>query len=137
MLRDVGITIGLLLTAYTIWREERAQKIANRISIANQYLDITADLFRHPRLHRVMRTDVDLETEPITDEEMLHVKRRIIHLNTVYQAARAGKFVRVEGMRADIRNFFSLPIPRAVWDRVRDVQDEDFAVFVDGCLGET
>ena len=38
-----------------------------------------------------------------------------------------------EGLRRDVWQFFSLPIPQWVWNRVKVMQDDDFVVFVEAC----
>jgi hypothetical protein len=38
-----------------------------------------------------------------------------------------------EGLRQDIRWFFSLPIPKAVWEKIKERQDTKFAKFVEAC----
>ncbi len=45
-------------------------------------------------------------------------------------------FYALAGMRDDVRTFFSFPIPRLVWNRVKSFQDPDFVAFVDSCLAE-
>lgn len=45
-------------------------------------------------------------------------------------------FVKLEGMQKDIKAFFSLPIPKAVWEQVKPFQDEDFVEFVENSLAE-
>jgi len=35
------------------------------------------------------------------------------------------------GLKKDVREFFSLPIPRAVWNEMKSYQDSDFVRFVE------
>lgn len=44
---------------------------------------------------------------------------------------KTGLVTKPEGIRQDIRSFFRLPIPRAVWSIVKPIQNEDFANFVE------
>ncbi len=48
----------------------------------------------------------------------------------------AGLFTEIKGLKSDIRFFLALPIPKAVWKKIRPFQDEDFVAFVENCLNE-
>jgi len=39
----------------------------------------------------------------------------------------------MEGLRRDIAQFLSLPIPRDVWNKIKNVQNDDFVAFVESC----
>lgn len=36
-------------------------------------------------------------------------------------------------MRRDVAWFFSLPIPKAVWEKLKPLQDEEFVAYVEEC----
>jgi hypothetical protein len=40
----------------------------------------------------------------------------------------------VEGLRRDIAQFFSLPIPKSVWGKTKPFQNDDFAKFIESAL---
>lgn len=134
LLQTLGIVGGLLFTAYTVRKDERARKISNLIATKQQYREIWEKLYWHPKLFRVLQNSVDLKGQPITDEEWLFVKLNIFNLDTIYRSMESGMFVQLEGMRKDVREFYSLPIPRAVWERLKPFQDEAFVKFVEGAL---
>jgi hypothetical protein len=67
----------------------------------------------------------------VTAEEEMFVIFLILHLSNTYYAMRAGFFPKLHGLRRDIESFFSLPIPRAVWTKVKDLQEEPFVRFVE------
>jgi hypothetical protein len=69
LIQTVGIIAGLLFTAYAALREERATKIAILIAANEQYRDIWQELFKNPRLSRVLEKEVDLNKESISAEE--------------------------------------------------------------------
>lgn len=134
LLQSAGIIGGLLFTAYTIHRNERATRISNLIALNGQHGKIWERFYARPNLARVLKMDVDLSSARLSDDEHLFVKMLILHLNTVYRAARAGVFVKMKGLRKDVREFFSFPIPRAIWDKIKPFQDDDFVAFVESCL---
>lgn len=134
LLQTLGIVGGLLFTAYAVRKDERARKISNLIAVKQQYREIWEKLYWHPALFRVLKGDLDLKSQPITDEEWLFVKLNIFNLDTIYRSMRSGMFVHLEGLQKDVREFYSLPIPRAVWERLKPFQDEAFVKFVEDAL---
>ncbi len=136
LLQTVGIVGGLLFTAYAMRKEERARKVSNLLAAKQQYREIWEALYEHPKLFRVLKTDVDLKNQPIADDEWLFVKFIILNLDTIYRAMNMGMFVKLEGLQKDVKEFFSAPIPRAVWGKLKSLQDQDFAAFVESCLTE-
>lgn len=131
LFQTLGPVGGLLLTAYTIHREGQARRIANLIAITERHGQIWEQLFQNPGLSRVRKRDVDLEKQPITEEERVFVKMLIVHLDTVRQAIKTGMFVRIDGLKQEIRDFFQLPIPRAVWESVKPYQNAVFVMFIE------
>jgi len=131
LLQTVGIVGGLLFTAYTIRKDDQSRKIANLIAIKQQYRDIWQEFYNRPQLGRVLKKGVDLTTQPISPEESLFVRLLILHLDSVHRAMKADMFVSLEGLQADIREFFSSPITKAVWEKMRPLQDLDFVCFVE------
>lgn len=134
LLQTVGIVGGLVFTAYTTHKDEKARRIGNLIAIAGQNQEIWKAVYDRPKLSRVLERDVNLRKQSISDEEGLFVKMLILHLDTVYRAMRAGMFVNLEGLRKDIKEFFSWPIPKAIWEKIKPFQNEDFVRFVEACL---
>lgn len=67
-------------------------------------------------------------------EEELFVGFLILHLNSAYQAINSGMFASPEGLKVDVRKFFSCPIPKAIWEKMRIFQNKKFATFVEFML---
>jgi hypothetical protein len=134
LLQSVGIIGGLLFTAYAVRKDEKGRRILNLIYINEQYGNIWHEFYERPQLSRVLKKDVDLNKEPVSNEEMLFVKMLILHLDTVRRATKVGVFVKIQGLQRDVRELFTLPIPKAVWEKIKPFQDGDFVVFVENCL---
>ena len=130
----VGVAGGLLLTAYTIRKDERARQISNLIALNERHDDIWRTFYDRPQLSRVLKNDVELAKQPVSSEERLFVKMLFIHLDTVRRTAKAGMFIKMNGIRNDVRSFIQLPIPKAVWEKLKPFQDDDFVEFIEGCL---
>jgi len=134
LLQTVGIVGGLLLNAYATWRLHQSRKISNLITIKQEHREIWMESYDQPRLSRIRERNVDLHKEPVADEEEMFVNLLVLHLDTVHRAMKAGMFVNLEGLQMDIKGFFSLPIPQAVWEKAKRFQDRDFVRFIEDSL---
>jgi hypothetical protein len=131
LLQSGSIVAGLVFTAVALRDDTRARRVGNLIAITQHHREIWTHLYSRPNLSRVLDSNVDLEKNPVTDEEELFVNLLILHLNSSYQAMKYGNFIKPEGLHQDIRLFFSLPIPSAVWEATKIFQDKDFVEFVE------
>jgi len=131
LLQTTGIVGSLLLATYTTRRDERARRVGNSIVINGQYQELQKELIRHPQLKHVFAENADVERESVSIEEEAYVKMVIGQLSTVYRAMRHGEFVTLEGLQKDVREFFALPVPKAVWDKFKPFQDQKFVEFVE------
>jgi hypothetical protein len=131
LLQTVGIVGGLLFTARTTLQDERSRKIANLIAIKQQYREIWRELYDRPHLGRVLEEHVDLNATPLSAEESLFVKLLMLHLDTVHRATKAGMFVGIQGLQQDVREFLALPIPKAVWEKIKPFQETAFVKFIE------
>ncbi len=104
--------------------------MANLFTITKHHREIWSFVIEKPELSRVLDSRVDLGQFPVTDSERMFVRFLILHLATVFEAKKRRMFFAQEGLERDIREFFSLPIPRDVWSRVRPYQQRDFVRFV-------
>ena len=131
-LQTVGIIGTLSLSAYATWKDVQARRIGNSIAINGQYRTIWKDIYEYPHLARVLEKDADVKD--ISTGEELFVTTLISHLSTVFRAMKHGEFVKLEGLQNDVREFFALPIPKAVWERLKAYQDANFAKFIETAL---
>jgi hypothetical protein len=59
-----------------------------------------------------------------------------LHLDTERRVSREGMFAKIKGLKSDVKDFMSLPIPKIVWERLKPPQDRDFVEFIEQCLRE-
>ena len=57
----------------------------------------------------------------------------VLHTSSVYEALKDELVTKQEGMRFDVGSFFSLPVPQAVWEKIKRFQNKDFVAFVEMC----
>jgi len=132
LFQTVGIIASFLVAAYATWKDVRARQIGNSIAINDQYRNIWKDIYEHPELARVL--DIEADAKDISIGEELFVTTLISHVSTVFRAEKHGEFVRLEGLEKDVREFFVLPIPKAIWEKSKRFQDGKFVAFVENCL---
>jgi len=134
LVQTIGIIGGLVFTAFALRRDEKARTITNTIAINEQYSRIWHDFYEHPELARILQKNVDLNQQPISNDEALFVKTLFLHLDVVRRTMEAGIFVKIQGLQKDIQEFFTLPIPKAVWEKIKPFQDGDFVTFIESAL---
>jgi hypothetical protein len=131
-LQAAGIVGGLFFTAASFRANAKERRISNLMSIAGSHRDLWLQVTRNPELARILRDDVDLESSPITPAEERFVHLLIIHLFVTFEAVQSGALSEIHGLKRDVRDFFSHPIPRKVWSWSRQFQESRFRAFVDG-----
>lgn len=87
--------------------------------------------YRDPHLVRVLQ---HAEAKYVSGDEEMFVNFLILHLAASFRARKLGMNLEEEGLRLDIQEFFSLPIPKAVWEKSKVYQERDFAKFVESIL---
>lgn len=127
----VAIVVGLFFTALAYRLDARSRQVENLRGVTEGYRKLWSELNRRPKLVRVLAIRPDLENHPITPQEDRFVRALIHHLYFVYRASKVGLLLKPEHIRKDIRQFFMRPIPRQVWNEIRDLQDTDFLRFVE------
>ena len=99
-----------------------------------QHRELWSEVHRRPELGRILEETADLVAKPITVAERVYLNLVIIHFNTGWQLAREGTLLKLKTLALDARNFFSLPVPRTVWEQTKSVREHQFVAFIDKCL---
>lgn len=129
----LGVVASLCFTAFSLRSETKTRRISNLLAVTANHREVWKTFLINTQLTRVRDANADLVAEPVTDPERVFVNMVIQHLNSVHQAMNDQLFVKLEGLRRDVGQFFSLPIPRDVWERVKATQNDDFVAFVESC----
>lgn len=131
LISAVGIIAGLGFTTASFREDTRSRRLSNLITLTQQHRDIWEEIQSNPRLMRVMDAKVDLFTKPITTEETQFVVLLILHLHCWYRAITEEEVETLDGLGKDVKEFFALPIPLAIWNSKREFYDFEFVRFVD------
>jgi hypothetical protein len=76
----------------------------------------------------------DVSKQPVTPAEESFMNLVISHTSSTYEALKDELLTKQEGLRRDVRSFFSLPVPKAVWTKTKLLQNQDFAAFIESSL---
>lgn len=134
LIETTGIIAGLLFTAFTIRADTESRRATNLIEITKGHRDIWRLFLDNPDLARVFDPKADLVESPVSREEEIFANLVLLHLSTVFHALRAELVPSLDGLRQDVKGFFLLPIPFAVWTKTKLLQNESFIAFVEDCL---
>jgi hypothetical protein len=130
ILQSVGIIAGLLTSAYTTHKDAQVQRIQNLFTLTKNHREIWSQVADKPELARVLDRLPDLNRHPISNAERLFVLFLILHLASSFEATKHGMYFVEQGLRNDIREFFSFPIPLVIWNEFRKYHQSDFVQFV-------
>jgi hypothetical protein len=131
---SIGILGGLWFTAVSLHSETKTRRVANLLTITINYREIWKEFFSTPELARVIDPAANVAKRPVTPDEEFFVNTVISHTSSVYEALKDELLIKQEGLRRDVKSFFSLPVPKAVWTKVKLLQNQDFAAFIDSSL---
>lgn len=134
LLSSAGIIGSLCLTAVSLRSETKTRRIANVLAITANHREIWEEFLRTPALSRVLDPKADVVSQPVTPAEEMFVNLVISHVNSVYYATNNELVIKWQNWRQDIGQFLSLPIPKAVWTKVKLLQNQDFAAFMEASL---
>lgn len=132
-IQSLGIIAGLIFSGISFRNLEAEERTSNLLAIKDQHDALWRTVFERPSLVRVLDPRPDLQESPVTPEEEFFVTMAIAHLNTSYRVLLQGETKPSDAVRQDVRWFFSLPIPKDVWGKIKGRQEPAFVQFVEIC----
>jgi hypothetical protein len=136
LLQSVGIIGGLVFTAHSLRINSKVRRVSNLLTITEHHRAIWTPLFERPELARVIDPTADVRKRPVTNAEELFVLLAVLHLGGAHEAAKEGLVAAPDGLQKDFRRFFSWPIPKEVWKRIKPFQDAELFRLIESCLDE-
>jgi hypothetical protein len=132
---------GLWFSAFAIRKnaqaqeeETKARRVSNFIAITANFRETWKEFFHTSALARVIDPSADVTKQPVSPEEELFVGLVISQMRIVFYATNDELLIKLEGSSRDIAQFLSLPVPKAVWNATKMLQNHDFAAFVESSL---
>ena len=113
--------------------EAKTRRIANLLAITANHREVWKVFVNDKSLTRVLSPAADTSKQPVTESEKAFVTLAIAHISSVYYTMNDQLVINLDGLRRDIVQFLSLPIPREVWEKIKVLQNDDFAAFVESC----
>jgi hypothetical protein len=132
-IQSAGIIGSLLFSGVSARNLREEERTTNLLEIKRQHDDLWQAVFESPRLARLLDPQANLKTKPVTREEELFVILAVAHLSTAHRVLLKRMSEPSEALRQDIRWFFSLPIPKTVWEKTRSRYDAAFVELVEAC----
>lgn len=129
--QSVAICISLIFTALSYRKNSKLKSIQFEKDITNQHREVWSKLIESNKLNRVQKEDVDLECDPVTEEEKQFVVLAVQHFSLSFKADKIGIKKLSQEAKKDMAEFLSLPIPKSVWYRIRSYQDDPFRKMID------
>ncbi|MBU6401246.1 MAG: hypothetical protein KGS61_13095 [Verrucomicrobia bacterium] len=133
LLQSAGIIAGLAFTGIALRADTKAKRIGNLIALTQHHRQLWSELLSRPELGKLIDPRTAGGKSVATRQEETFIRLLVLHLTTVHRAVREELFLAPEGLRDDIHWFFSFPIPKAIWEKLRPFQDEAFVRFVEEC----
>ena len=128
-LETIGVVSGLFYTGWSIHRSITTHRVSNLLSLTQANREIRTLLVQTP--NRLLDASVNLDIAPVEETERHLVSIVIQHYFSTYYLALHDRFVNPDGLRKDLKWFFSFPIPSAVWHELAMFQRKDFKSFVE------
>jgi|ERR1017187_4082021 hypothetical protein len=132
----VGVIGGLIFTAISVRSDTESRRITNLLTLTKNQRELLQVFYQKLELSRILDASADTESLPVNRGEKIYTSALIQHLASTFRAMKSDLTVKPEGLRRDVREFFALPIPKVVWQHMRNFHDSDFVIFVEKCLKE-
>lgn len=134
VVESVGIIGSLCFAALAYRADARTRRADILIRITEGHREIWSLYDQHSELSRIFNPKVDLKATPPTTRELRFVQFVINHIVITFKSHKLGIYQKPEALEEDIRDFFSWPIPRETWKRVRRFQDADVIEFFEQAI---
>lgn len=128
--QTAAIAAGFVVSALSHSLELRFRRAEFAFHVTTAHRSIWGLIHSNPELSKVLesnRNPAEQQTTPSEEEFVLSV---ILHLASVHQAIHLGLHTSTSGMIRDVREFFSLPIPRHVLRKHIQFQTPEFQKFL-------
>ena len=135
LLESIGIIGGLLFTGITVRRDLEARRVSEQLTLNSQHRRLWGQLHRRKGLSRMLEPERNLKILPVTREEELFLELAFVHFHTAWLICREeNSLTPLPVLSADAGHFFKLPVPQAVWRRVRSTHQREFVQFIEEAM---
>lgn len=132
LIATVGVIAALLFTGNQQRVDTRVRRAETRLEITAQHRDLWTYLRGDSRYAGMFDKSRNLQTNPVSDDEVFGVNLVLLHLRASLAARSAGIFTEPECLKEDMREFLTYPVRAAAWEQLKRYQDAKFVRFVEG-----
>ena len=98
--------------------------------VTQQHREIWTITYQTDTLNRIFDSKADIVIEPVSEQEFTFVNMIFLHMSSCFELSEAKVFDLPIGIKADLKDILSYPIPNYVWLNVYKFYDYDFVQFV-------
>ena len=106
LLVQLAIVGSLIFAGLELWHVQKAQQVRNGFEIAKHHREIWLEYIDRPELTRILESNPDITSHPVTNIEALFVTFLILHLHASFQARKHKMHVSFDALHKDIKWFF-------------------------------
>jgi hypothetical protein len=133
LVQSVGVIGSLWLATATLKRDAKTRRTSDLLTLTSLHRELWSEIYRNPQLSRVLKTKVDLVEDPVSLQEKEFLHSVIVHFYLGWLLVTQNHVIPAEVYATDVRAFFSLPLPNAVWNLTK-ARDSDFVSYVEKTL---
>jgi hypothetical protein len=126
VLQTLGMFIGFWFTAKTL-------QLGNLLTMSEQRAALWQRAQEEPQLRRIWLHDIDV-SEPPTLAEREFLITAIILFQNGWRVAKTFDQEELRTLALDLGDIFSLPLPRAVWEKTKKFRNQRFVRFVERAM---
>ena len=108
--------------------------MANLLALDERHQNLWGEAQGRPDLKRILSKEVHVLTEPVTIEENEFLQRVILYFETGWRLEKIMDRGELKILALDAGEFFSLPLPRAVWEKTKQFRNPRFVRFVEKAM---
>ena len=134
LVQTIVLLTTLIITIITLSKNTKQAKSNMLLQITAAHRDIWSNIYKSNKLKRVFTQNPNLEEKPITEEESMFVNMVFLHMSSCVRSIKNGSFFKLNGIKEDLLDILSYPIPRQVWEQNKKYHDKIFVNFVEDTL---
>jgi hypothetical protein len=132
-IQTAGILGGLCFTALHFRQDIKTRQVSNLMAMSERHERLWLKAHEKPELSRILAEEVDFSKPPtIYEREFLNLI--IIHFQNGWRVAKTTDVEELKSLATDAGNFFSLPLPHAVWEKTKKYRNRRFVRFVERAM---
>jgi hypothetical protein len=130
----LGIIGSLWFTAANFREDSKNRLVSNLLAIDERHRALWSEAQQRQDLKRILSQEVDVLAKPLSPEEDVFLRRVILHFETGWRLERILDRGEMKLLARDAGDFFSLPLPHAVWEKTKKFRNPKFVRFVERAM---